>query len=185
MRSDLTFDDCVASRVPARRPGNFHLRGQMKVTKAKALNATPLMRSARAGTPAQRATWREGDASALQRTRRCGLRNASPAQIRWTQGQSEARPRRANCRFELRRCVQVARRAGCAKREERAERCCIQPLCFGDFHLGPQVKVTRPPGRDPAGNAVSKTKAKRTQGQWPNWPDMFLRLSSRKAWRSN
>jgi len=28
--------------VPARRPGNFHLRPQMKVTKAKALNAKPL-----------------------------------------------------------------------------------------------------------------------------------------------
>jgi hypothetical protein len=27
---------------------------------------------------------------------------------------------------------------------------CIQALCFGDFHLGQQMKVTRPPGRDPA-----------------------------------
>jgi hypothetical protein len=27
---------------------------------------------------------------------------------------------------------------------------CIQALCFGDFHLGQQMKVTRLPGRDPA-----------------------------------
>ena len=27
---------------------------------------------------------------------------------------------------------------------------CIRALCFGDFHLCRQMKVTRPPGRDPA-----------------------------------
>jgi hypothetical protein len=144
--------DCVACRVPARRPGNFHLRGQMKVTKAKALNATPLMRSARVGTPAQRATWRACGTSSPQRTGRRGPRKASPARIRWIQGQSGARPRRASRRFDRQRCVQVARRAGRAKREERAEWFCIQGLCFGDFHLAPQMKVTRPPGRDPASN---------------------------------
>ena len=42
---------------------------------------------------------------------------------------------------------------GFRQREERTERCCIERLCFGDFHLGPQMKVTRPPGRDPASNA--------------------------------
>ena len=26
----------------------------------------------------------------------------------------------------------------------------VQALCFGDFHLGPQMKVTRVPGRNPA-----------------------------------
>jgi hypothetical protein len=26
----------------------------------------------------------------------------------------------------------------------------FEALCFGDFHLGQQMKVTRPPGRDPA-----------------------------------
>ena len=138
-------------RVPARRPGNFHLLVQMKATKAKDLNAKPFTRSARFGTPARRATWRTCGASSPQRARGCGLRKASPAQIRWTPGRREARPRRARCRLDLRRTVKVARRAGCAKREERAEWFCIQPLCFGDFHLGPQMKVTRPPGRDPAG----------------------------------
>ena len=32
---------------------------------------------------------------------------------------------------------------------------CIQALCFGDFHLCQQMKVTRPPGRDPATDRVS------------------------------
>jgi hypothetical protein len=27
---------------------------------------------------------------------------------------------------------------------------CVEALCFGDFHLCQQMKVTRPPGRDPA-----------------------------------
>ena len=143
----------VACRVPARRPGNFHLRGQIKVTKAKALNATPLMRSARAGGPARRATWRPCSTADLPRARRRGPRKASPALTRWTQGRRAARPRRVSCRLDPPRGLQVARRAGVAQREERAVWCCIEPLCFGDFHLGPQMKVTWPPGRDPAGNA--------------------------------
>src|SRR5688500_10399599 len=35
---------------------------------------------------------------------------------------------------------------------------CIQALCFGDFHLGQQMKVTRPPGRDPACRHEPKTQ---------------------------
>jgi hypothetical protein len=171
--------DRVACRVPARRPGNFHLVGQMKVTKAKALNATPFTRSARCGTPAQRATWKPCGTSNPPRTRRRGPRKASPAQSRWIPDQSAARPRRVSCRFDWRRWRQVARRAGCARREERAERFCTQPLCFGDFHLGPQMlakrgsahfaqrsyadtKATRPPGRDPAGGANSRVSNKQS-----------------------
>ena len=37
----LMVDLLPRCRVPARRPGDFHLRPQMKVTKAKGLNATP------------------------------------------------------------------------------------------------------------------------------------------------
>jgi hypothetical protein len=128
----------------------------MKVTKAKALKATPLMRSTRFGAPVQRATWRECSPSILPRTRRRGPRKASPALIRWTPGQSEARPRRVNCRFDWLRWFQVARWAGPARREERAEWFCIQALCFGDFHLSQQMKVTRPPGRNPAMRARKK-----------------------------
>ena len=170
----LPIDSCAACRVPPRRAGNFHLVGQMKVTKAKALNATPFMRSARCGTPTQRATLNPCDTSNPPRTRRRRPRRASPAQSRWIPAQSAARPRRVSCRFDWRRWRQVARRAGRARREERAERSCIQPLCFGDFHLGPQMfakrgsahfaqrsyadtKVTRPPGRDPASNEARRT----------------------------
>jgi hypothetical protein len=151
-------------RVPPRQAGNFHLRGQMKVTKAKALNATPFTRSARYADPVQGATFRHRDASSPQRAGRRGPRKASPALTRWTQGQSEARPRRVSCRFGLRRWFQVARRAGWARSEERAERFCLQPLCFGDFHLGPQMKVTRLPGRDPArqrGPWISASRVRR------------------------
>jgi hypothetical protein len=55
----------------------------MKVTKAKALNATPFMRSARLGAPVRRATWRECGPSIFPRTRRRRPRKASPALIRW------------------------------------------------------------------------------------------------------
>ena len=179
----------------------------MKVTKAKALNATPFMRSACWGTPTQRATWKPCGTSSLPRTRRRGPRRASPAQIRWTLGQSAARARRANCRFGPRRWLQVARRAGRARRGERAERCCIQPLCFGDFHLRPQMfakrgsahfaqrsyadtKVTRLPGRDPASNAKSKPSKKQTRNDCPRTdapsrsplrPDRFTHRTSRAA----
>jgi hypothetical protein len=177
--------DRVACRVPARRPGNFHLRGQMKVTKAKALNATPFMRSARHGTPAQRATWKPCDKSNLQRTRRRGPRKASPAQMRWTPGQSAARPRRASCRFDWRRWLQVARRAGCARRGERAERFCIQPLCFGDFHLRPQMKVTRLPGRDPASYAVKQTNKLHICSADPTCQNRFAHRATHAVRRSD
>jgi hypothetical protein len=44
----------------------------------------------------------------------------------------------------------VARRTACP---QRAGVMRIQVLCFGDFHLDQQMKVTRPPGRDPACHA--------------------------------
>ena len=33
---------------------------------------------------------------------------------------------------------------------------CVEALCFGDFHLCQQMKVTRPPGRDPATDNVNR-----------------------------
>ena len=161
-------------RVPSRRAGNFHLRGQMKVTKAKALDATPLMRSARYGSPARRATWQACGASNFLRARRRGHRSTSPARIRWTQGQSEARPRLTNCRQKGRRSVQWPAGRGSEACRTR-EWFCVEPLCFGDFHLGPQMKVTRPPGRDPAmQRSQQRTSTKRTQVQSP-----------REAWRAD
>ena len=140
------------------------------------------VRSARYGAPARRATWGPCSTSSPQRTRRRGPRKASPALIRWTQGRCEARPRRVRRRFDQRWCLQVARRAGRAQREERAERCCIEPLCFGDFHLGPQMKVTRPPGRDPAGNAVNQTAPKRGDGQRPHWAESRRPACVKRVW---
>src|SRR5687768_10725997 len=38
---------------------------------------------------------------------------------------------------------------------------CIEALCFGDFHLGQQMKVTRPPGRNPARPHAVKNQSRR------------------------
>ncbi len=77
-------------------------------------------------------------------------------------GACVARPGRACCRVGAPRCIQVA----CTGwRPRRTDQIGVQPLCFGDFHLGPQMKVTRPPGRDPARGAVSNTSMKRAGGQ--------------------
>ena len=35
-------------------------------------------------------------------------------------------------------------------------------LCFGDFHLPQQMKVTRPPGRDPASSAGTTQALKKS-----------------------
>jgi hypothetical protein len=185
--SRLPFGGVPASRVPARQPGNFgvcitslrevskpplreHLWAQMKVTKAKGLNATPFPRSARCGPAAQRATWKCRCFSVRQRTRRAGLgvpRLPDPTHVRRMQAEAGSEARRARGRTELRQRLKVARRADRPKREERAERCCVEPLCFGDFHLGPQMKVTRLPGRDPAlGQDVSRP-TKTDLGQRP------------------
>ena len=159
--------DCVASRVPPRRAGNFHLRPQMKVTKAKGLKATPfgsffaLRRPGPAGhfdtppriEPTTRST-RPRFASAW-----------GPADLR---GRGFARP--APSSAPQVRCAASSpsrppdRGSGACR---TSERCCIQPLCFGDFHLGPQMKVTRPPGRDPAGwhAANSAKKHNLTKGR--------------------
>ena len=134
-------------RVPARRPGNFHLRGQMKVTKAKALNAKPF-----------------GSFFALRKVGPAGhleppLRLEVPAHstgprfalaVGPARGRGIAKPARPSEQVVGRAAlVQVPRWAGRPQRAERV-RGCIEPLCFGDFYLGPQMKVTRPPGRDPA-----------------------------------
>ena len=42
------------------------------------------------------------------------------------------------------------RQSACS-RSETAKWAGVRALCFGDFHLGQQMKVTREPGRDPAG----------------------------------
>jgi hypothetical protein len=58
------------------------------------------------------------------------------------------------------------RQSACS-RSETAKWAGVQALCFGDFHLGQQMKVTREPGRDPAGcSAMHQSKP----GAAPNKP---------------
>src|SRR4029450_3136981 len=47
----------------------------------------------------------------------------------------------------------------------------LKALCFGDFHLGQQMKVTRLPGRDPAAWGYSKATI-----QSPHWDVTPLEL---------
>jgi hypothetical protein len=53
-------------------------------------------------------------------------------------------------RLDVSRWFQVARRT---VYPQRAGVMRIEVLCFGDFHLDQQMKVTRLPGRDPARHA--------------------------------
>ena len=161
------------SRVPARRPGNFHLRPQMKVTKAKGLNATPLSSFCTRRTRAQRATWKPRRLSYP-----CFARRVLASHWPWVQrntGTTQPRIKVAlgqRGRGIARSAPPSALSPGAAAGPpsgplgavptwaERKYRFCVQGLCFGDFHLALQMKVTRPPGRDPAGwHATSANKA--------------------------
>ena len=175
-----SFGGAPACRVPARRPGNFHLRPQMKVTKAKGLNATPygsffaLRRPGPAGhldapTLIEATAHSTGPrcASALGPADQCGRGLARPAP-------PSARPARCAARSPS---GPPGRASGACRTHER---CCVKGLCFGDFHLAPQMKVTRPPGRDPAGWRTTRarqitTKAKVRNGPRPD--TRFARVS--------
>jgi hypothetical protein len=54
----------------------------------------------------------------------------------------------------------------------------IEVLCFGDFHLDPQMKVTRPPGRDPASNALSNTSKNVPEANGSNGPRAATRTTA-------
>jgi hypothetical protein len=154
--------ECQACRVPARRPGNFHLRPQMKVTKAKGLKAKPLSPFF-APCPPGPAGHLEPPPQLGATTHSTRPRFALPLGPANQRGRGLARPappsaRRVRCAA----CPPSGPLDGTADACRTSERCCIQGLCFGDFHLALQMKVTRPPGRDPAGNAVSKGQEKRT-----------------------
>ena len=167
-----SFDGCCSppSRDSAPAGGILSFcRARKKVSKARGAQpdgAVPL------GIRARRATWSHRGRSQRQRTRRSRFgipRARDPAHVRRTQAEAGSEARRVRCRCDLRVRLQVARRADPPQREERAEWCCIQPLCFGDFHLGLQMKVTRPPGRDPAPwhATVFKRRLRSTNRNWP------------------
>ena len=146
------LDDCVACRVPARRPRNFHLRPQMKVTKAKGLNAKPFSSFFAFRTPGPAGHL---DAAKLidgtaRSTRPCFALALGPAGLR---GRGFARPAPPS---ELQVGFAAVFQSGPPDRGSVAcrtsARCCVEGLCFGDFHLALQMKVTRRPGRNPASN---------------------------------
>src|SRR5215207_5117395 len=125
----------------------------MKVTKAKALNAKPFTRSARCGTAPGGPP--ETPLVLIQTLRQTRPRVASAFGPAFGVECIPSPADRAGCSCDAPRCLRwPAGRGSEAGRTNKG--CCIEPLCFGDFHLGPQLKVTRPPGRDPAGNAVSR-----------------------------
>jgi hypothetical protein len=140
-------------RVPARRPGDFHLRPQMKVTKAKGLNPTPYgsFFALRTLGPAGHldAPWVFDPASgSAGLAARFGL---GPEHVRWVRQARYPEACPPSALSDRLKTVSPGRPPGRASAACRTrERCCLQGLCFGDFHLAPQMKVTRPPGRDPA-----------------------------------
>ncbi len=153
MRPGLPLRDtaaCRHCRVPPRQAGHFHLQAQMKVTKAKGLNTTPTWPS-RSGHPAQRAASPERRTPNQPPARRCGsLRIA--VEIRRAANRSPRAARSApallgglRCRCATRVQSHPPGRVSGAGRPSG-----FRALCFGYFHLGLQMKVTRQPGRDPA-----------------------------------
>jgi len=172
---------CSAAPDSARRAGNFHLLAQMKVTKAKGLN-THLCRergcilsrfvshripSARCladpsslrdfiGPKALLIDWRPS-IDRRGRLVQLGPRAQSKALLAarseneplekgpGTRHQSKRKPSEPRGRPESRALTQ-----------QTSGQIGIQALCFGDFHLCQQMKVTRPPGRDPATDSVNR-----------------------------
>ena len=165
-------------RVPPRRAGNFLLVAQKKVTKEEGLRQKPLSSffSLRTPGPAGDLTTRGRSPHQPARTLRArcaspwafknngaptpGLRNgavarrcgAAAAQILTVSSRRCAASRsvRASRWRDGRHSVRSPAGPGMRSEKNELRGVCLQALCFGDFHLGPQMKVTRPPGRDPA-----------------------------------
>ena len=161
-------------RVPARRPGNFHLLAQMKVTKAKGLN-TDLVEADGCKLARSLAHRRETARFLADPSSRCdfigrklllALRRSSNDGIGWVARPNVLSAHRSKCEpQEIRRRPAASKsarkrsepRGGAKPRaltSQTSGQIGIQALCFGDFHLGQQMKVTRPPGRDPAPDTV-------------------------------
>ena len=160
----------VRCRVPPRRAGNFLLLAQKKVTKEESLN-TDLARhlfgkSSRLGNTEQFAPFPRGLARRVAASYFLGLEFASFADENFVSSGPAVQIIRAvpSCQRRLpayevatrRRVREVTVR--CATVPQRplqfaakhSVQIRVRALCFGDFHLGQQMKVTRPPGRDPA-----------------------------------
>ncbi len=140
-------------RVPPRRAGNFLLVAQKKVTKEEGLKTNTPHSFCALRTPGPAGYLTPRDTSNLPLTGRYGsLRIAGTPDCR------ESGPRAK--RSEPVTCERAAASIHLAVSSSPLGRAseagwtngwfCVQALFFGDFLLGHQKKVTRPPGRNPA-----------------------------------
>ena len=162
--------DLGGCRVPPRRAGNFHLLAQMKVTKAKGLN-TDLgglygQESGRSLVRRELADRYLPDPSSrcdfIGRKSLLALQRGSNDGNGWVARPNvlsahrskfepqEIRRREAASKSARKRCEPLGDTKPGALTKKVSGQIGIQALCFGDFHLCQQMKVTRPPGRDPA-----------------------------------
>ena len=146
-------------RVPPRQAGNFYLLVQISVTKTNDLHTSRCGRHAAATGlwPAAQASNTHlacASVSTLTGTSNgryssaCGHRGDGqrPSGVDNKQlNMSEETDAVVRCRFS---CLSLGRQP--FSRGVTAKSAGVQALCFGDFYLGPQMKVTRPPGRNPA-----------------------------------
>ena len=171
--------DLVGCRVPARRPGNFHLLAQMKVTKAKGRNTDldgmlgrELKRSLKhrrssngyLGDPSSRCDFIGRKAPlVLRRPSNDRYGRAAQSEVLLRQRSKfepqEIRRREAASKSARKRSEPLGETKPGALTQKVFGQIGIQALCFGDFHLCQQMKVTRPPGRDPATSKVNRLQA--------------------------
>jgi|GEM_PF-6035195 len=161
----------AARRVPPRRAGNFHLLAQMKVTKAKGLEHQPFEWFASA-TRLLQSLWHENahrttlSVTSLTFSRSSSFRldPAGPRRDgvpRWSRYGATVAAAKAKpvATHPLGSSVALpmgrTRKSACSP-SEQAKWAGVRALCFGDFHLGQQMKVTREPGRDPAGSLAER-----------------------------
>ena len=154
-----------ARRVSARLPSNFHLLAQMKVTKAKGLEHQPFEWFASATRLLPR-LWHENthrttlSVTSLTFSRSSSFRldpagprrDGVPQWSRYgaTVATARAKPVAAHPLGSSVTLPMGRTRKSACSRSETAKWAGVGALCFGDFHLGQQMKVTRPPGRNPA-----------------------------------
>eukprot|EP01041_Mallomonas_annulata_P026285 gene26285-47555_t len=134
----------AARRVPPRQAGNFHLRAQMKVTKAKGLNTSPFGLLASASRLLQQ-LWPENTLRTTASVSSLRFKHAVSTRLDPV-GSSVWLLVPEPLPFAFSRSV-VTKWAG------------VQGLFFGYFFLAPQKKVTRLPGRNPG--AVSPKNSRR------------------------
>jgi hypothetical protein len=147
-------------RVPPRRAGNFHLRPQMKVTKAKGLNAKPfgsfftLRRIGPAGH-LDTAPAIELSAHSAGLAARFGL---SPTHVRWVthaRYSDACAPSAMSLRYAAR--VPSGPPGACPKRDAHIQ----APLSLLTFFLARQKESMPPAGAGPGTEAVSQGKPHR------------------------